>query len=121
MQLFCSPYLEFIRNTALALPAVTEKLCFDTPAFYVSHKLFARLKEDGGTLVLYSTDREQWMKEDPETFFITAHYRNYKYVLIALSNIKPNLLETMLENAWRERASAKLCKELDQRQLNKNE
>lgn len=113
MFIFSSPYLDFIRKTALALPAVTEKLCFDTPAFYVADKLFARLKEDGETLVLHSTEREKWMEKDPETFFITEHYRNYKYVLVALGNIQPDLLQTLLTDAWKNRASVKLRKELD--------
>lgn len=36
----------------LALPGVEEELCFGTPAFSVRLKLLARLKEDGGTLVV---------------------------------------------------------------------
>jgi hypothetical protein len=118
MLFFSSPYLDFIRKTALALPAVTEKLCFDTPAFYVTDKLFARLKEDGETLALHSNEREKWIEKDPDTFFITEHYKNYKYALVTLGNIQPELLEKLLIDAWRNRASAKLCKELDQKQDN---
>ncbi|HEV7382087.1 MAG TPA: MmcQ/YjbR family DNA-binding protein [Dyadobacter sp.] len=116
MLFFTSPYLEFIRQTALALPGVKEKLCFDTPAFYVSDKLFARFKEDGETLVLNSTERDKWINEDPETFFITAHYERSKYLLVALANIQPGLLQKLLSDAWRNRAPVRLRKEFDQEQ-----
>ena len=43
-------YLDAIRKYLSALPGITEKLCFGTPAFYVNDKLFARLKENGDTL-----------------------------------------------------------------------
>jgi hypothetical protein len=37
--------LTFIRSIVLSLPGVNEKLCFDTPAFYVNKYIFARLKK----------------------------------------------------------------------------
>lgn len=114
MQLFFSLYLEFIRKAVEILPGVTEKLCFDTPAFYVAGKLFARLKEDGETLVIYTEDRGKWMQQDPETFFITDHYQNYKYMLIALGLVQPPILKNLLAEAWKSRATKKLLKELDQ-------
>lgn len=111
MQLFYSPYLNFIRNALDSMPGFTEKLCFDTPGFYVGDKLFARMKEDGETLVLYSEERDKWMEADPETFFITDHYRNYKYMLVGLGSVKPDLLKQLLVEAWSKRASKKLLKE----------
>jgi hypothetical protein len=116
MQFFFSPYLEFIRKAVENLPGVTEKLCFETPAFYVGGKLFARLKEDGETLAIHTVDRDKWIKTDPETFFITDHYLNSKYMLITLGLVQPSVLEMLLTEAWRIRASKKLLRELDQRQ-----
>lgn len=114
MKFFYSPYLSFLQKTLEAIPGVTEKPCFDTPAFYVADKLFARLKEDGETLVLHTDERDKWMEQDPETFYITDHYRNYKYMLINLATIKPELLKELLIASWRKRASKKLLKEWDE-------
>jgi hypothetical protein len=101
-------YLEFIRKTVGHLPEVTEKPCYSTPAFYVGKKLFARMKEDGKTLVVQSFEREKWMDKDANTFFITDHYLNYDYVLIALKAVQPEDLEKLLVTAWYNRASNKI-------------
>jgi hypothetical protein len=101
-------YLEFIRKTVCHLPEVIEKPCYSTPAFYVGKKLFARLKEDGETLVVQSFEREKWMEKDLDTFFITDHYLNYDYVLIALKAVQPEDLEKLLVTAWYNRASNKI-------------
>lgn len=41
-----------MRRLALALPGVEEGLSYGTPAFRVKGKFLARLKEDGGSLVV---------------------------------------------------------------------
>lgn len=53
--------LTFIRNVVAQLPATSEKLCFETPAFYVNKCLFARLKEDEEHLVIYTEERDRLM------------------------------------------------------------
>ena len=78
-------YLDAIRKHLVELPGITEKLCFGTPAFYVSDKLFARLKEDGETLAVHTLEREKWMRAKPKIFFISDHYKNYSYMLINLT------------------------------------
>ena len=113
MQIFHSIYLEFVRKLVAHLPGVNEKLCFETPAFYAGDKLFARFKEDGETLVIYTEERERWMENDPETFFITDHYKNYKYMLIALGSVKKSVLTELLTEAWKKRAAKRLLKEFD--------
>ncbi len=67
-----------VRQFALALPGVEEGMSFGTPAFHVKGKFLARLKEDGDSLVIRIErgHRDFLMKEDPETFYITEHYRN---------------------------------------------
>ncbi|HVX52821.1 MAG TPA: hypothetical protein VHB48_21860, partial [Chitinophagaceae bacterium] len=70
-------HLDTIRNEAFKLPGVTERPCYGTPGFYTGKKLFARLSGEGNILVIYTEERDKWMKQDPETFFITSHYKNY--------------------------------------------
>jgi hypothetical protein len=104
-------YLEFLRKTLMPLPGFNEKPCYGTPGFYTGKKLFARMKEDGETLVVQSFEREKWMEKDPETFFITDHYLNYDYLLINLKTVAPDDLVSLLLTAWQNRASRKLIKE----------
>ena len=95
---------------ALALPGVEEGRSYSTPAFRVRGKLLARIKEDGSTLVV-RTDfdtREALMAADPETFFITHHYRGYPAMLVRLSKVHPEDLRKLLEAAWRRAASSRL-------------
>ena len=92
------------------LPGVTEGTCFGTPAFYVSKKLLARMKEDNETLVVHTPDRDEWTVKDESTFFITDHYRNYPTVLVRLSKVKKSDLLQILTEAWKSRAGKKLLK-----------
>jgi hypothetical protein len=101
-------HLEFLRKTLLPMPAVTEKLSYGTPGFFVGKKLFARLKEDGTTLVIQSFDRDRWMEKDPDTFFITDHYLNYDYVLVNLQTVAQEDLIKLLSTAWYNRATTKI-------------
>ena len=42
-----------VRRLAMALPEVTERTSYGTPAFYVAGRIFARLHEDPGVLVCW--------------------------------------------------------------------
>lgn len=106
-------YLEFLRKTLSPLPGFNEKPCYGTPGFYAGKKLFARMKEDGETLVVQTFNREEWMEKDPETFFITDHYRDYDYMLISLRRVNPDDLAGLLITAWRNRATDKLIKKFE--------
>ncbi|MFC3563616.1 MmcQ/YjbR family DNA-binding protein [Pedobacter jamesrossensis] len=105
--------LEFIRQIVMALPSVTEKICFETPAFYVNKKIFARINEDCKNLVLYNEDRDFWMNKAPETYFITPHYKNYKYMLVSLDRVEPEELKQLLFEAWQKRAPKTLIKQMN--------
>lgn len=74
--------------------------------------MFARLKEDGKTLVVYTEDRNKWMKQDPGTFFITDHYKNYPLMLIDLAKVKRKDLRQLLITSWQLRAPGSLQKQL---------
>ncbi|RZL48988.1 MAG: hypothetical protein EOP00_07940 [Pedobacter sp.] len=103
--------LTYIRQVVLSLPGVYEQYLFDTPAFYVNKNIFARLKEDGENLVVHSMERENWMKKDDQTFFITDHYLKYKYMLVNLDRVEPDDLKTLLITAYKNRATKKQLKE----------
>jgi len=101
---------ETVRKLALALPGVEEGLSYRTPAFRVRGRFLARLKEDGGTLVL-RTDfdtREALMASDPETFYITDHYLGYPAILVRLSSVHLQDLRRLFEDTWRRAAPKRL-------------
>jgi len=106
-----SVIFETVREIALALPEVEEGPCYGTPGFRVRGKLFARIWEDGETLVLkIDLDaRELLLAADPEVFFLTDHYRGYPYVLVRLPAVDPEQLRELLEDAWRLSAPKRLA------------
>jgi hypothetical protein len=104
-----------VRKLALALPGVEEGTSYRTPALKVRGKLFVRLKEDGETIVLKADFelRDLLMQTDPETFYITDHYRNYPYVLVRLASVDAGALPGLLEQAWRAAAPKALVARFD--------
>jgi hypothetical protein len=94
---------EQVRKIALALDRVEEGTSYGTPAFKVRGKLVARLWEDRETLVVgMSIDqREELLAADPETYFLTDHYRNYPWILVRLPVVHPDALRDLLRGAIR--------------------
>lgn len=76
-------------------------------------KLFARMKEDGENLVLYTENRAFWMNKNPKTYFITPHYENFKYMLVSLNLVDPQELKELLTEAWKNRAPKALTKQMN--------
>jgi hypothetical protein len=101
---------EKVRMLALALPKAEEGTSYGTPAFRVGGSLFARLHEDGESLVIKidSSERSVRMKAEPETFYITDHYLNYPWMLVRLASVDPDDLRDLLEEAWRLSAPKRL-------------
>jgi hypothetical protein len=108
--------LATVRRLALAFPGVEEGPSYGTPGFRVRGKFLARLWEGGETLVVKCGDDERdfRMKADPETFFITDHYRGYPTVLVRLTSVTTTDLRDVLEQAWRLNAPRRLIQEYEQ-------
>ena len=49
-------------------------------------------------------DREILMRADPESFYITDHYRAHPYVLARLATVDRSALQDLLEEVWRRQA-----------------
>ena len=101
--------IELVRRLALALPGVQERLCHGTPAFYVRRRLMLRLWEDGDTVVVRfpREKRAALIRENPDVFSVTDHYRNYPAVLVNLLAVNRKLMVRLIEGAWRLQASRK--------------
>jgi hypothetical protein len=104
-----------VRRLALGFPGVEEGTSYGTPGYRVRGKFLARLWEDGEVLVVKCGDDERdfRMKADPETFFVTDHYKGYPTVLVRLSKVGESALRDVLEQAWRVNAPRRLVKEYD--------
>ncbi len=79
-------------------------------------KLFARLREDDETLVLFTDpdEREALLQSDDDTFFITPHYEDYPMILVRLSTVDPTELAELLTESWRQRAPKRLREAFDE-------
>lgn len=93
-----------VSNIVTRFSGTEASTSYGTPAYKVNKKVFVRLKEDGQTIVVYTEEREKWMKKNPEIFFITDHYKNYPLMLISLLTVKEKDLTTLLLASWNLRA-----------------
>lgn len=93
--------LSAIRRVALSLPGVEEGTSYGTPAWRCRHRLLARLHQDGASIVLKVGDetRDHLLQADPDTFFITDHYRGYPMVLARLDRLRSVDLKKLLIRA----------------------
>ncbi len=99
-----------VRAIALALPGSEEGSSYGTPAWRVAGKLFARIHDSGEALVVRVDldERELALAADPETFFITDHYRDHPMMLVRLARVtRPGLAEVIAES-WRRMAPKRL-------------
>jgi hypothetical protein len=97
------------------LPEVVEDTWYGTPGLKVRGKGFARLKEDGKSIVflLDSVDEQEFLIEARlSLYFITDHYRGYAAVLARLSALRPSECRLRLRRAWRIKAPPALLKKL---------
>ena len=94
---------ETVRQMGLTFPNVEEGTSYGTPALKVKGKLFVRLHQDLRSIVLRMPfdQRELLMAEDPETYYITDHYREYEGILVRLSIVRLEALHDLLQTAYR--------------------
>jgi len=113
------PSVEHLRKIALSLPEATEKSMYGTPAFYVKTKFFARVNNDGLTVVIHVADldeKEELLAAEPVKLTTTPHYDGYASVLVVLSKVTNAELREFLTDSWRLRAPKRLIAALDSQQ-----
>jgi hypothetical protein len=96
-----------------SLPAVEESTSYRTPALKVSGKTFARLRTEaeGGLMLLCAQEEKAALlaSGDP-AFYTTPHYDGYGSILVDLIRVDEDQLAELVEEAWRQKAPAKLLK-----------
>ena len=100
---------DVVRRLGLALPNVEEGTSYGTPALKVNGKLFVRLHQDLDKIVLKMPfdRRDEMMEADPQTYFITDHYREYPWILVSLARVRADALPDLLNIAYRTASPAK--------------
>ncbi|MGA7853495.1 MAG: MmcQ/YjbR family DNA-binding protein [Candidatus Acidiferrales bacterium] len=99
-----------VRQISLSLDHAEEGTSYGTAAFKVHGALFVRLHQDLESTIVVRTDfeqREELLAADPETYYITDHYRNYEWVLVRLTRVQPEALRDLLRMAHRLAAASK--------------
>ena len=99
--------LEKIRDIVLALPGVKENATKLGTGWKVKGRLMAceainRSAEANSLMACVSRDkRMRLMREHPDVFYLTDHYRPYDAVLVRLLRIDRDSLRKVLESSWR--------------------
>jgi len=107
----------------LALPGAAKSTSYGTAALKVDGKLFARLKEDGETLVLKMdiVSRDLVLNAQPKIFYLTDHYRDWPYVLVRLAEVRESQMRELLEDSWRLAAPPKRLRSAAESRVVENE
>ena len=98
---------DVVREIGLALPEVEEGTIYGSPALKVHGKLLTCLAihksaEPQSLAVRIDFDqRAGLLADEPDTYYITDHYVNYRVVLVRLSRIRIDQLRDLLGSALR--------------------
>lgn len=95
-----------IRSIALKFPGTADHITHGTPSIKVGSKFLLREREPS-ILVLRCQgidERDLLLEADPETFFITDHYRGYPYILTRMARLNPQWFARHFETIWRDNA-----------------
>jgi hypothetical protein len=100
---------ENVRQIAMALPRVGEGTWHGLKVLKVKGKLFISLREDLDSIAIrMPLDLgEEMMAADPETYYVTDHYRDYPWMLVRLSKVRADALPELLQIAYRAASASK--------------
>jgi hypothetical protein len=96
-----------VRALGLRLPDTEEGTMYGAPALKVQGNMFVCMASnksaEPNTLVVYMPfeQRDALLEEEPSTYYLKDHYRNYPVVLVRLARIHPDALRDLLHGAWR--------------------
>jgi hypothetical protein len=106
------PDFDVLRRCALALQGVEERTSYGRPSFYVGKKMLACLgkRDDHFVLPMAFDEREVRLAAEPETYFLTDHYRGWPHVLVRFATVREDAVAHLLRQRWREIAPKRLVK-----------
>jgi hypothetical protein len=93
------------RKIALSFPGAKERLSYGSPCIFIGKKVFVRIGTREANTIQMNTEsfeeRDHLLAADPETFFITDHFRNYKCALARTAKLDARTFREFLERRWR--------------------
>ena len=95
-----------VRKLALALPGAEEGTMYGGVAFRVGGHMFAcqpthRSAEPNSLVVRIDFDeRDELLRIEPDTYYITDHYVGYASILVRLSRVHPDAISGLLRTAY---------------------
>ena len=101
------------RDIAMSFPGAEEGMSYGRPSFKLNGKFFTRLRAEDEAMVLLEVshdEREMLMEAEPETFFFTAHYKDYPSVLARIATLHPGSFRAFLERRFRKIAKKSVVK-----------
>jgi hypothetical protein len=111
---------ERIRTMALRLrlPGVEETTSFRQPTLKAHGKLWVWWSphEDAPVFKVPFEEREMLLAAEPDTFFVTPHYRGYPMVLVHPERLDLRWAKANLIRVWRDQAPKRVLKAYDERQ-----
>jgi predicted DNA-binding protein (MmcQ/YjbR family) len=105
-----------VRRIALALPEAEERVTWETDiTFRVRDKIFAIGGEGADRIsVKASLETQAELREmDPETFAKSAYVGRFGWITVDLERVDPDLLVSLLRDAWRRTAPRRLAATLE--------
>ncbi len=105
-----------VRRIARSLPETIERPSYRMPGYRVRDKLFARLREDGESFVVWCADegeKHALVAAEPDKFFSTPHYDGHPVLCVRFAGIDVGELTELLTESWRLRAPAKVRERFD--------
>ena len=95
-----------VREMGLALAGAEEGTTYGTPALKVGGRMFACIASHRSTepdtlaVFVHPEQREELLREEPSTYYLTDHYVNYPIVLVRLRRVHRDALRDLLLGAW---------------------
>ena len=99
--------LATVTALALALPEIKESRTKRGTSWKVKGRLMAceaihKSAESNSIMVCVSKEeRERLLREHPDSYYVTDHYRPYDALLVRLAKIDEESLRALLETSWR--------------------
>ncbi len=93
------------RKIALSFPGAYEKSSYGDPAIFVGKTLFTQVGSHKREAIMLLTqtleERDHLVAADPDTFYITDHFKNYKGLLAHIGKLDAKTFRALLERRWR--------------------
>jgi hypothetical protein len=102
------------RKIALSFPGAEERLSYGTPAIFVGKKTLVRIgtREPDTIQLNFETfeERDHLIAADPETFYITEHFRSFKGLLARRAKLDAKTFRALVDRRWRQIAPKALVR-----------